>query len=145
MMVTSKAKNTGRNGQGDRPPFDIILPRLELFCFAGKVCEFLQGDLDFRRLEFQCQQFGFMKNITESRYNIPVSINALTRAFDCPLFRVQMALVHELDNPGQRGKHITLDQDREQQILDCLRQNAERRMQNAECGKRHRSHDRRNH
>jgi hypothetical protein len=59
-----------------------------------------------------------MKDIAESRYNILVSINALMRAFACPRFRVQAALAHGLDEPGQRGKHMALDHDREQQILD---------------------------
>jgi hypothetical protein len=61
----------------------------------------------------------------ESRYNIPISINALMRAFECPRFRVQKALAHWLDEVGQRGKHIALDQDREQQIPECIEQNAE--------------------
>jgi hypothetical protein len=59
-----------------------------------------------------------MKDIAESRYNIPVSINVLTKAFDCPRSRVQMALAHGLDDPVQQGKHIAIDQDREQQILE---------------------------
>jgi hypothetical protein len=104
---------------------DLILPRLEQFCFLGKVCQFLREDSDFRRLEFRCHQIAHVKNIAESRYNIPVTINALTRAFDCPRSRVQAALAHGLDEPGQRGEHAALDQDREQQILDWIRQNAE--------------------
>jgi hypothetical protein len=59
-----------------------------------------------------------VKNIAESRENIPVSINVLTRAFDCPRSGVQAALAHGLQDPGQRGKHIALGQDLEQQILD---------------------------
>jgi hypothetical protein len=31
---------------------DIILPRLGLLCFSGQVCIFVQGDPNFRRLEF---------------------------------------------------------------------------------------------
>jgi hypothetical protein len=61
-----------------------------------------------------------VKDITESLYNNPVSINALTRAFDCTRFRVQATLVHGLDEQGERGKHIALNQDREQQILDWM-------------------------
>jgi hypothetical protein len=99
-------------------PFDIILPQLEMFCFSGQVCRFLQGDPNCQRLEFRCHQLAFVKDIAESRYNIPVSINALTRAFDCPRFRVQAPLAHRLDEPGQRRQHITLDRDRELQILD---------------------------
>jgi hypothetical protein len=66
-----------------------------------------------------------MKDIAESRYKIPVFINARTRAFDCPRCCVQAALAHGLDEPGQQGKHIGLDQDRKQQILDWIEQNAE--------------------
>jgi hypothetical protein len=61
---------------------------------------------------------AFMNDSAESRENIPVSINALTRAFDWPRSRVHVALAQGLDEPGQRGKHIAIDQDREQQIFD---------------------------
>jgi hypothetical protein len=47
-----------------------------------------------------------MKDIVESRYNIPLSINALTRAFDSLLSRVQADLAHRMDDPEQGGKHI---------------------------------------
>jgi hypothetical protein len=56
---------------------------------------------------------AFVKGIAEWRSNIPVSINALTRAFDRPRFRVQVALADDLDEPCQRGKQFTIDQDRE--------------------------------
>jgi hypothetical protein len=61
-----------------------------------------------------------VKDVAESRYNIPVSMNVLMRAFAYPGCRVQAALAHWLADPGQRGKHIALDQDREQQILDWI-------------------------
>jgi hypothetical protein len=67
------------------------LPHIELFCFSGQVCIFLQGNANVRRLEFWYRQIAFVKDKAESRYNIPVSINALTRAFDCPRSRVQTA------------------------------------------------------
>jgi hypothetical protein len=66
-----------------------------------------------------------MQDVARCREKIPVSINALTRAFDCPRFLVQAAVAHGLDEPGQRGKHIAIDQNREQQILDWIEQNAE--------------------
>jgi hypothetical protein len=87
----------------------VILPRLDLFCFSGQVCILLQGDPNFRRLEFCYHQIAFVKDITESRYHIPVALNALMTAFDCPRSRVQAALAHGLDDPGQRRKHIALD------------------------------------
>jgi hypothetical protein len=99
-------------------PIDLILPRFEQFCFSGKVCEFFRGDPDFRRLEFRCHQIIYVNDIAESRYNITVTINALTRALDCSRSRVHTATAHGLDEPGQRGKHTPLGQDLEQQILD---------------------------
>jgi hypothetical protein len=66
-----------------------------------------------------------VKDIAELRYNFPVSINALMRAFAFPRSGVQAALALGLDEPGQRGKHIAIDQDREQQIVDQIEQNTE--------------------
>jgi hypothetical protein len=66
-----------------------------------------------------------VNDIAESHYNIRVTINALMRAFEYPRSRAQAALAHELDDPGQRGKHAARDEDREQQILDWIRPNAE--------------------
>jgi hypothetical protein len=67
-----------------------------------------------------------MARIRELCHNVPVSINALTRASDSPRSRVQAALAHWLDEPGQRGKHAAVDQDRQQQIFDWIQQNAEK-------------------
>jgi hypothetical protein len=38
---------------------------------------------------------------------------------------VTSGVEHGLDSPGDQGKHIALECDREQQILDDTRQNAE--------------------
>jgi hypothetical protein len=70
-------------------------------------------------------EITFVKDIAELGYNIPVSINALTRSFDCPRSHVQAALAHWLDDRGQRRKHIAIDEDREEQILDWIQQNVE--------------------
>jgi hypothetical protein len=64
-------------------PLDIILPRLERFCFSRQVCRFLQGDPDFQALAVRCHQIAFVMDIAESRYNKSLTINALMRAFDC--------------------------------------------------------------
>jgi hypothetical protein len=47
-------------------------------------------------------------------------MNALMKSVDCSRFRVKAAMVHGRDEPGQRGKHIAIDKDREQQILDWI-------------------------
>jgi hypothetical protein len=57
-----------------------------------------------------------VKDIAESRPNMPVSINVLTREFDFPRFPVQAALWHGPDELGQREKHAAFNHDREQYI-----------------------------
>jgi hypothetical protein len=61
-----------------------------------------------------------VKDIAESHDNMQVCINALMKAFACPRSRIQATLIHQLDEPGERGKHIALDQDRESQIRDVI-------------------------
>jgi hypothetical protein len=64
--------------------------------------------------------FVMFVKIAESEHNIPISINALVREFDCPRSSVQSALAHGLEPPGERGKHPALVAGREQQILDWI-------------------------
>jgi hypothetical protein len=104
---------------------EIILPRLEIFCLPDQVGRFLQGDSDFRRPKLRCRQIAFMRDIAEAHNNIPVSTNALAKAFDCPRSRVKAALDHETDPPGQRGKNSPRDEHRERQIIDWIRRNAD--------------------
>jgi hypothetical protein len=78
---------------------DIILPLLVEFYFRGRGCTFLQGDANFRRLEFRCRRIEFVKEVAESSSNIPVSMNALAMAFERSRSRVQPALAHRLDPP----------------------------------------------
>jgi hypothetical protein len=80
---------------------DIIRTRLQLFWLSGKVCKFWQGVLYLLPLAYRCHQTAYVQNIAESRYNMPVTINALTIAFDCARSRMQVALAHWLDEPAQ--------------------------------------------
>jgi hypothetical protein len=105
---------------------EILLPRLAEFCVPKSLCKFLRKDATFQTIEFRCQQIAYVSDISESQSNTPISINALARAFDCPWSRVKLALEYGLDLPGHRGKHTALDPDHEQQILEWIRQNAER-------------------
>jgi hypothetical protein len=82
-------------------PLDIIWRRLELLCFSGQICRLLQGHLNLRRLECRSQHIAFVNDIAESRDNIPVSMNALMKAFACPRYLVQAGLAHGLNEPGQ--------------------------------------------
>jgi hypothetical protein len=60
--------------------------------------------------------------------NIPISINALVRAFDYPRSPLRLAVGHVLHSPRNREKHIVFHRDSEQQIPDWIGQNAERRI-----------------
>jgi hypothetical protein len=75
-------------------------------------------------LNFEVNAIAFVKDIAGLCYNIPVSKNALTGVFDGPRSQVQAALTYRLDDPGQQGQPIVLDQDHEQQIFDWIQQNA---------------------
>jgi hypothetical protein len=67
-------------------------------------------------------------NISEEQFHLPISINTLTKAFECPRIRVTSALESDLEPPGNRGKHPAFDHDRELQILDWIQENAEHSM-----------------
>jgi hypothetical protein len=96
---------SGETAAAPAPALEIILPRLEIFCVSDQVCRFLQGDSDFRRLEFPCHQIAFVRDIAELRYNDPVFTDALAKAFDYPRSRIKAALQPRMEPPGQRGKH----------------------------------------
>jgi hypothetical protein len=114
-------------------PLDILLPRLEESCIPRHLCQLLRKDPTFQQIQFRCQQIYYVRDIAEGQHQIPISISALARAFDCPRSSVQSALAHGLEPPGERGKHNTLDADLEQQILDWIEQKAE---QSTPVGKR---------
>jgi hypothetical protein len=82
------------------------------------LCPIFRKDTTFQQFQFRCQQIVYVRDIAETEYKIPISINALVRAFDFPRSSMQWALAHGLKPPGERGKHPDLDADREQQILD---------------------------
>jgi hypothetical protein len=63
---------------------------------------------DFPTIPIPCQQIVYVRDIAEREHNIPISINALARAFDCPRSSVRSALAHALEPPGERGKHPLL-------------------------------------
>jgi hypothetical protein len=89
------------------------------------LCQIFREDTTFQQFQFRCEQIVYVRDIAESGHNIPISINALARAFDCSRNSVQSALAHGLKPPGERWKHPALGADCEQQILDWTQQTAE--------------------
>jgi hypothetical protein len=103
---------------------DILLAHFTKFRVPRTLCWLLRKDATFQEIEFRCQENVYVRGIAEGEQNIPISINALTRAFECPQSRVHSAFDHGLKSPGQGGKHTALDQHHEQRILDWIQQNA---------------------
>jgi hypothetical protein len=89
------------------------------------LCQIFRKDTTFQQFQFRCQQIIHVRDVAEREQNIPISINALVRAFDCPRSSVQSALAHGMKPPGERGKHPDLDAGREQQLLNWIEQKAE--------------------
>jgi hypothetical protein len=54
---------------------------------------------------------------------IPISIGALTRAFGCARERVTQALAHRLEPPENRGRHLAIGPENEQQTLQWTEHN----------------------
>jgi hypothetical protein len=106
-------------------PLEILFLRLAQFCIPRGLCQIFGKDTTFQQFQFRCQQIVYVRDISEREHNIPISINALARGFDCQRSSVQSALAHGLEPPGERGKHPALDADREQQILGWIQQKAE--------------------
>jgi hypothetical protein len=89
-------------------PLDIFLPRLAQFCIPRGLCQIFRRDRTFQQFQFRYQQIFYVRDIAEREHNIPISINALVRAFDCPRSSMQSELAHGLELPGERGKHPLL-------------------------------------
>jgi hypothetical protein len=79
----------------------------------------------FFKIYFGCQQIAYVNDIAESQSNIPISINALARTFDCQRNRVKAALEHDMEPPGHQGKHSAIDDEYEQHILAWIQESAE--------------------
>jgi hypothetical protein len=55
---------------------------------------------------------------------IPISIGALRRAFGCASERITQALAHGLEPPENRGRHLAIAPEIEQQTLQWIEHNA---------------------
>jgi hypothetical protein len=106
-------------------PLEILLSRLAQFCIPRDLCQIFRKGTTSQQFQFRCQQIFYVCDIAEREDKIPISINALVRAFDCPRTSVQSALGDGLEPRGERGKHLGLDADCEQQILDWIQQKTE--------------------
>jgi hypothetical protein len=108
-------------------PLEILFPSLAESCVPQPLCQIFRKDATFQQIQFRCQQIASVHDIAEREHHIPIpiSMNALARAFNCPRSSVQSALAHGLELPGEREKYTALDADREQQNLDWIQETAE--------------------
>jgi hypothetical protein len=95
-------------------------------CIPRTLSQSLCKDGTFQEIKSRCQQIADVREISKGEHDIPISINALERAFECPRSRLRPTLVHGLESLGRRGKHTALGQHREEQIFDRIQQNAQK-------------------
>jgi hypothetical protein len=63
-------------------PLEILLPRLAEFCMPRTLGDILRKEATFQKIGFPLQKIADAGEIAESQHNIPLSIDALARAFD---------------------------------------------------------------
>jgi hypothetical protein len=63
-------------------PLEIHLSCLTEFCVPRTLCNIFRKDPIFQKIELGCQPIVDVRDIAESKSNIPLSINALVRAFE---------------------------------------------------------------
>jgi hypothetical protein len=69
-------------------PLYILVPRLTELYIPRTLCQILRKNATFQEIELRCQQIAWIRDIAEGEHNIPISINALARAFEFPRSRV---------------------------------------------------------
>jgi hypothetical protein len=105
-------------------PLEVLIPCLAQHCLNRRVLRLLQRDEDFQNLRFRCHQIYYINDFATSKHNIPISIGALKRAFQCSRNSVTQALVHGLEPPQTRGRHSALDAEIEHELLVWIEDNA---------------------
>jgi hypothetical protein len=105
-------------------PVETLLPRLAHPCLSDRTARLLEHNETFRGLQFRCHQICYVHNFGTSVLNIPISISALSRGFDCKRDRATSALAHGLEPPEARGRHLEMDGDREGDISAWISQHA---------------------
>jgi hypothetical protein len=77
----------------------------------------LEHDQEFMALQIRCHQIYHIPTLMESQLKIPFSFSALARGFGGGCDRVIQALLHNLEPPDARGRHLALADDAEGEIL----------------------------
>jgi hypothetical protein len=103
-----------------------LIARLGQDCFGPRAVRLLGRDEVLPTLRYRCHQIYYVHHFATSILNIPISINALARGFECQQHRVTSAIAHGLEPPEARGRHPGMVADREAEILVWIADRAAR-------------------
>jgi hypothetical protein len=102
---------------------DVLIACLAQYCLNPRVLRLLQREEDFQSLRFRCHQIYDIDDFATSKLNIPISIGAMKRAFQCSRGSVTQALAHGLEPPQACGRHSALYVEIEHNLLVLIEQN----------------------
>jgi hypothetical protein len=80
-------------------PLEIFLPGLAKLCVPTRGCRFLRQDAIFQKIESRCPLIASVRDITEVRQNIRISINEVMRAFNFLSDSLKSMLKHDPELP----------------------------------------------
>jgi hypothetical protein len=98
-------------------PFEIVRDGLQQFGFRDHTIMILEHREDFRELQFRNHQIFSVSRFTVEEGNSQLSIGQLESAFKCQVIAVTRALKNQLKPPKLRGRHFSLAEDIETQIV----------------------------
>jgi hypothetical protein len=105
-------------------PLEILIPALGQSCLSLRVARLLECDEVFQALQYRCHQIYDVHNFASSQIGIPISIRALRRAFGCARDRVTQARMQRLEPPENRGRHLAIAPEIDQQTLQWIEHNS---------------------
>jgi hypothetical protein len=98
-------------------PDEELLSSLQKYCFNEWMVRTLQREPGFGELRYQSHQICFVADFARETAGQELSVNQLTRMFECHSVHVKVALANRFDEPKSRGRHSAFDDDSEDEIL----------------------------
>jgi hypothetical protein len=115
---------SGNRAAAPAIPLDTLLPLLTQHCLDPRTARILERDENFRTLQYRCHQIFSVHDFLVSQLQIPVSISALAAGFGCSRDPVKKVLLHGLELPETRGRHLALSDKVEQEFTNRIEANA---------------------
>jgi hypothetical protein len=101
----------------------MLIPSLTQYCVNPRDARLERDDM-IRAAQIGSRQLNEHHKYATSELNVPISIDALTRAFGCAYESLKQSLADGLELPEIRGHHSALPPDIAQQIRKWIEQNA---------------------